>query len=228
MILDIKGLTKTYKMGTIQVKALAGINLQVRQGDFIAIMGRSGSGKSTLLNMIGCLDQPTQGQILLDGEDITNTKKSRLPRIRREKIGFVFQQHNLLPTMSALENVMLPLKYTGTSKSRARQMAVAALEKVGLGDRINHKPTELSGGQQQRVAIARALINNPAVILADEPTGAVDTHTAKDIISLMRELNQKNKQTFIIVTHDPLVADATDRVIRMSDGEIIEQAVSAC
>lgn len=222
MILDIKGLTKVYKMGKIEVNALAGIDLQVNKGDFIAIMGRSGSGKSTLLNMIGCLDQPTSGAISIDGENVTLLRKNKQPRIRREKIGFVFQQHNLIPTLTALENVMLPLKYTKISKANARQLAKEALEKVGLGDRLQHKPTELSGGQQQRVAIARALINNPAIILADEPTGAVDTHTAKDIIGLMRDLNQKNNQTFIIVTHDSLVAEATDKVIRMTDGKIID------
>jgi len=221
MILDIKGLTRTYKMGQVEVNALAGVDLQINKGDFIAIMGRSGSGKSTLLNMIGCLDQPTSGSIIIDGQEVSSLKKNSLPRLRREKIGFVFQQHNLLPTLTALENVMLPLKYTRVPKAKARQMAAEALEKVGLGDRMDHKPTEMSGGQQQRVAIARALINNPAIILADEPTGAVDTQTAKDIIGLMRELNQKNKQTFIIVTHDSLVADATDKVIKMTDGKIV-------
>lgn len=227
MILEIKGLSKVYKMGSVEVKALDGVDLQVETGDFIAIMGRSGSGKSTLLNMIGCLDQPTAGSINIDGQEITLVKKSNLPRIRREKIGFVFQQHNLLPTLTALENVMLPLKYTGATKAKAKQMALEALTKVGLADRTHHKPTEMSGGQQQRVAIARALINNPAIILADEPTGAVDTQTAKDIIGLMRQLNQKNQQTFIIVTHDSLVAEATDKVIKMTDGKIIKEVFNA-
>lgn len=221
MRIYVENLKKTYKMGNIEVRALDGVNLVVEDHSFLTITGRSGSGKTTLLNMIGCLDQPNEGRIIIDDENVTNLKRSRLPYIRREKIGFVFQNYNLLPALTALENVMLPLRYNKALRNKAKIMAADMLEKVGLGDRTNHLPTELSGGEQQRVAIARALINSPSVVLADEPTGSVDTQTAREIISLMRELHLKNKQTFIIVSHDPIIAEASDIIVNMVDGRII-------
>ncbi len=221
MKIYIENLKKIYKMGNIKVKALNGVNLTVEDRSFLTIMGRSGSGKSTLLNMIGCLDQPDEGQIIFGDENITNLKKSELPYIRREKIGFIFQNYNLLPTLTALENVILPLRYKKSLKQKAKTMAADMLEKVGLKDRINHLPRELSGGEQQRVAIARALINNPAVVLADEPTGSVDTQTAREIVNLMRELHLKNQQTFIIVSHDPIIGEASDLIVNMGDGRIL-------
>jgi len=202
------------------IRALDGVNLRVRRGEFLSVMGRSGSGKSTLLNVISCLDRPTSGTILLDGVDVTRVSKSQLPRIRREKIGFIFQQFNLIPTLTAIENVMLPMEYAGLDERNRREKAMAALSAVDLADRMGHRPSELSGGQQQRVAIARALAPEPAVILADEPTGALDTHIAHAIIQLMRRFNHERGQTFIVVTHDPLVADQTDRVIRLVDGRV--------
>jgi len=219
-ILQLIDVRRSYRMGGEDVHALDGVSLTVTRGEFMAIMGRSGSGKSTLLNVVGCLDRPTSGTILLDGEDVTRVPKSRLPRIRRAKIGFVFQQFNLIPTLTAYENVMLPLEYGGLPERERRNRVLAALDAVGLSDRTQHRPTELSGGQQQRVAIARALAPDPAIILADEPTGALDTQIAATILALMRRFNQERGQTFIVVTHDPLVAEKTDRVIRLSDGRI--------
>ncbi|MCD6554058.1 MAG: ABC transporter ATP-binding protein [Anaerolineae bacterium] len=222
-IVESRNLTKIYKMGAAEVRALQGIDLVVERGEFLSVMGRSGSGKSTLLNLLGCLDRPTEGIIYLDGLEVTSLPKRRLPRIRREKVGFVFQQFNLLPSLTALENVMLPLRYSGVGKREGRRRAQALLEEVGLGDRMTHRPTEMSGGEQQRVAAARALINNPAIVLADEPTGELDTHTAGEIIGLLHELNERDGQTFIIVTHDPLVAESTDRTIYLQDGMIVRE-----
>ncbi len=222
-IVETKNLTKIYKMGAAMVHALQGVDLVVERGEFISVMGRSGSGKSTLLNLLGCLDRPTEGVIHLDGLEVTRLPKRRLPRIRREKVGFVFQQFNLLSSLTALENVMLPLRYTDVSRREGRRRAHALLEEVGLGDRVTHRPTEMSGGEQQRVAVARALINNPAIVLADEPTGELDTHTAGEIIGLLHELNQREGQTFIVVTHDPLVAESTDRTIYLQDGMIVDE-----
>jgi len=222
-IVESRNLTKIYKMGAAEVRALQGIDLVVERGEFLSVMGRSGSGKSTLLNLLGCLDRPTEGIIYLDGLEVTSLPKRRLPRIRREKVGFVFQQFNLLPSLTALENVMLPLRYSGVGKREGRRRAQALLEEVGLGDRMTHRPTEMSGGEQQRVAVARALINNPAIVLADEPTGELDTHTAGEIIGLLHELNERDGQTFIIVTHDPLVAESTDRTIYLQDGMIVRK-----
>ena len=222
-IVESRNLTKIYKMGAAEVRALQGIDLVVERGEFLSVMGRSGSGKSTLLNLLGCLDRPTEGIIYLDGLEVTSLPKRRLPRIRREKVGFVFQQFNLLPSLTALENVMLPLRYSGVSKREGRRRAQALLEEVGLGDRMTHRPTEMSGGEQQRVAVARALINNPAIVLADEPTGELDTHTAGEIIGLLHELNERDGQTFVIVTHDPLVAESTDRTIYLQDGMIVRE-----
>ena len=222
-IVETKNLTKLYKMGAAQVHALQGVDLVVERGEFISVMGRSGSGKSTLLNLLGCLDRPTEGVIHLDGLEVTRLPKRRLPRIRREKVGFVFQQFNLLPSLTAVENVMLPLRYSGVSGREGRRRAQALLEEVGLGDRITHRPTEMSGGEQQRVAVARALINHPAIVLADEPTGELDTHTAAEIIGLLHELNEREGQTFIIVTHDPLVAESTDRTIYLQDGMVVNE-----
>lgn len=225
VILQLIDVVRTYHLAGEVVHALDGVSLVVRRGEFLSIMGRSGSGKSTLLNVIGCLDRPTSGTIILDGEDVTRLPASRLPRIRREKLGFIFQHFNLIPTLTALENVMLPMEYAGVPEHQRRERAVAALDAVELVDRLNHQPSQLSGGQQQRVAIARALAAAPAVVLADEPTGALDSHSAELIIGLMRDLNRAHGLTFIIVTHDPLVSAQTDRVIRLSDGRVASDEV---
>jgi putative ABC transport system ATP-binding protein len=220
VILQLTDVTRIYQLGGEEVRALDGVSLSVWRGEFLAIMGRSGSGKSTLLNVIGCLDRPTSGTIILDGVDVTRVPKGQLPRIRRQKIGFVFQLFNLIPTLTALENVMLPMEYAGLPERDRRERALAALDAVGLADRLGHRPSQLSGGQAQRVAIARALAPQPAIILADEPTGALDTHIARSVIQMMRQFNRDRKQTFILVTHDPLVAEQTDRTIRLSDGRV--------
>ena len=192
----------------------------------MSVMGPSGSGKSTLLNLIGCLDRPTEGTVVLDGVDVTQVERSRLPAIRREKVGFVFQQFNLLGHLTALENVMLPLRYADVSRREAREQAQELLEHVGLGDRMTHRPLEMSGGEQQRVAVARALVNRPAIVLADEPTGEVDTTTADELMALLRALNQEG-QTFIIVTHDPSVAAQTDRTVYLQDGRVVREELRA-
>lgn len=217
-ILETKNLTRHYKQADSVIHALDGVDLKVRKGEFISIMGRSGSGKSTLLNMLGTLDRPTSGEVHIGGTEVGRIPGYKLPGIRRGKIGFVFQQYNLIPTLTALENVELPLKYAGI-KGR-RELASEALKEVGLERRLNHKPSELSGGEQQRVAIARAIVAKPAIVLADEPTGEVDSHTATQIIDLMKKLNRVLGITFIIVTHDPLVAEHTERTILLSDGKI--------
>jgi putative ABC transport system ATP-binding protein len=209
-------------MGTTEVRALRGLNLAVEAGEFVSVMGPSGSGKSTLLNMFGCLDRPTEGTVVLDGVDVSQVPRSRLPAIRREKVGFVFQQFNLLSHLTALENVMLPLRYTDVSQREARERATQLLEHVGLGERVTHRPLEMSGGEQQRVAVARALVNHPAIVLADEPTGELDSVTAGEIMGLLRTLNQEG-QTFIIVTHAPGVAALTDRTIYLRDGQVARE-----
>ena len=221
-IVEAQGLVKIYPMGTTEVRALRGLDMTIEVGEFMSVMGPSGSGKSTLLNLIGCLDSPTEGTVVLDGVNVTQVERSRLPAIRREKVGFVFQQFNLLSHLTALENVMLPLRYTDVSRREARARAAQLLEHVGLGDRMTHRPLEMSGGEQQRVAVARALVNRPAIVLADEPTGEVDTTTADELMALLRALNQEG-QTFIIVTHDPSVAAQTDRTVYLRDGKVTRE-----
>ncbi|VVB87033.1 putative ABC transporter ATP-binding protein [uncultured archaeon] len=218
-ILRIMNLRKTYMQGKIPVRALDGVSFDVKKGEFLSIVGPSGSGKSTLLSMIGLLDKPTEGSVFIDGVEISRAKESEAPKVRREKIGFVFQHFNLLSTLSAMENVDIAMRFTGVPKNKRRERAFELLTRVGLGDRVNHKPSELSGGQQQRVSIARALANNPAIILADEPTGAVDTKTREVIVELLRGLSERG-QTIIVVTHDMDVAQRTDRIITMRDGMI--------
>jgi len=218
-ILHIRNLTKMYMQGKIPVNALNDVSFDVKKGEFISIVGPSGSGKSTLLSMIGLLDRPTSGSVFIDGIEITRAKESDAPRIRREKIGFVFQHFNLLPTLTALENVDLAMRFTGVSKNQRKERAFLLLTQMGLDDRVKHRPSELSGGQQQRVSIARAMANNPAIILADEPTGAVDTKTREVIVELLKGLSEKG-QTIIVVTHDMDVARRTDRIITMRDGKI--------
>ena len=222
-MISIEGITKTFHLGELDVPVLKGINLSVKEGEYVAIMGASGSGKSTLMNIIGCLDRPTSGKYILDGRDLTTLDDDELADIRNQYIGFVFQQFNLLPRLTALENVMLPMIYADVSRSERLDSATEALEKMGLSDRLNNRPSQLSGGQQQRVAIARALVNNPALILADEPTGALDTTTSHEIMNLLTELNQ-NGTTIAIVTHDASVAAQTKRIINMQDGVILEAA----
>jgi putative ABC transport system ATP-binding protein len=217
-MINLRGITKTYQMGDIEVHALNGVDLDIADGEFVAIMGPSGSGKSTLMNIIGCLDVPTSGSYQLDGIEVSGMSDDELTRIRNRKLGFVFQQFNLLPRLSALEQVEVPLTYARIPNRRA--LARAALERVGLGERLHHKPTELSGGQQQRVAIARALVTQPSLILADEPTGALDTKSTAEIIELFEELNQQGI-TVVFVTHEPDVASHTKRQVHIRDGQVV-------
>jgi len=217
-MIEIENVTKTYRMGKVDVNALQGVNLSIDKGEMVAIIGASGSGKSTLMNIIGCLDIPTSGKYLLDGVDINQLNDNQLAELRNKKFGFVFQEYNLLSRISALSNVELPMIYGNGYQRRTR--AMEALERVGLGARANHKPTELSGGEQQRVAIARALVNNPSLVLADEPTGNLDTKVTEEIIALFRQLN-KEGITVILVTHEMDVAEQTKRIIRLMDGQIV-------
>jgi putative ABC transport system ATP-binding protein len=216
-LIKIEEVTKTYQMGDVQVHALCGLSLQIGAGEFVAIMGPSGSGKSTLMNIIGCLDQPTAGSYKLDDLEVASMNDEQLAGVRNRKIGFVFQTFNLLSRTSALANVELPLVYAGRKDRRER--AAAALERVGLGDRLHHRPNELSGGQQQRVAIARALINEPAIILADEPTGNLDSKSGAEIMDIFRQLHAQG-MTIVMVTHDPDVGQQCKRVVRIRDGQI--------
>ncbi len=223
-IIETKNLTKTYQMGDVAVQALRGIDLSVAPGEFVAIMGASGSGKSTLMNLLGCLDQPSSGEYWLDGINVNQLSKNEYADIRNQKIGFVFQGFNLLSRTSALENVELPLFYDRTRRvSNPKQAAIEALERVGLGDRIDHEPSQLSGGQQQRVAIARALVTQPALILADEPTGNLDTKTSYDIMALFQELNEQGI-TIILVTHEKDISEYAKRIVTMRDGLILDDS----
>jgi putative ABC transport system ATP-binding protein len=220
-MISLKDITKTYHLGTIDVPVLKRVNLSIEEGEYVAIMGASGSGKSTLMNIIGCLDRPTSGQYFLAGQDLTTLDDDELADIRNQYIGFVFQQFNLLPKLTSLSNVMLPMIYADVDKSQRIEQATAALVQVGLSDRLQNSPNQLSGGQQQRVAIARALVNHPALVLADEPTGALDSTTSKEIMDLLTKLNQQGT-TIVVVTHDASVAARTKRTIRMVDGVIVE------
>lgn len=224
LVVNAKNLRKVYTMGEVEVHALRGLNIEIKRGEVIAIMGPSGSGKSTLMNTLGCLDRPTSGEYWLDGEEIAHLSDDQLASIRNQKVGFVFQSFNLLPRATALANVELPLRYGGnyTPKER-REKAIFSLEAVGLGDRIKHRPNELSGGQQQRVAIARALINDPSIIMADEPTGNLDTKSGDEIMDVLLDLNKSKGTTLIIVTHDPEVAAHTDRIVMIRDGVVTEE-----
>ena len=220
-MIEVKDLTKTYRLGSVEVPALRGVSFRIERGEVVAIMGQSGSGKSTLMNILGCLDLPTSGEYFLDDKNIAGKDEDELAKIRNQKIGFVFQMFNLLPRMTVRRNVEMPLMYNGGNPGKeVRQRAEAILNAVGLGERLNHRPTELSGGEQQRVAIVRAMINEPDLILADEPTGNLDSHTGAEIIQLLLGLNQERGLTLVIVTHDPTIAAHTQRVIRLRDGQI--------
>jgi putative ABC transport system ATP-binding protein len=225
-MIHIENLTKVFSMGENEVRALDGVTFDIADGESVAIMGPSGSGKSTLMSIIGCLDVPTSGQYLLDGEEVENLSDAKLADIRGRKIGFVFQQFNLLNRTSALENVELPLSYVGISQKEIRERAEHALEIVGLKERMKHHPGELSGGQQQRVAIARAIVNQPSILIADEPTGALDSKSGAEYMQMFQDLHQKNGQAVIMVTHDAFVARHTNRIMRISDGKISSDLIN--
>ena len=221
-VIEARDLTKVYVMGEVEVQALRGVSFTIERGEVIAIMGPSGSGKSTLMNTLGCLDRPTAGEYMLDGESVATLNDDQLADIRNRKVGFVFQSFNLLSRQTAITNVELPLRYSGNQEGR-RERAIEALKAVGLEDRMTHRPYELSGGQQQRVAIARAIVNQPAIIMADEPTGNLDSKVGREIMSLLMNLNKDSGTTLIIVTHDPTSAEQTQRIIRLRDG-LLESA----
>jgi len=220
-LISLKGITKIYATGDIQVAALRGVDLQVDEGEFVAITGPSGSGKSTMMNILGCLDRPTAGEYFLDGADVARATGNELAIIRNQKIGFVFQGFNLLPRTTALENVELPMLYAGVPAKERRDRAIHSLESVGLGDRVHHRPKELSGGQQQRVAIARALVTQPAIILADEPTGNLDTRSSIEVMAIFQKVHQEGN-TILIITHEPEIVQYTRRVIYFRDGSVKE------
>ena len=220
--IGVHEVSKVFELGQIRVHALRGVSLRIDTGDFVAIMGSSGSGKSTLMNILGCLDAPTSGRYLIDGVDVRHRDEDDLADLRNRKIGFVFQSFNLVPRTTAIANVELPLAYAGLSRSERRSRAEAALSSIGMSDRLQHMPSELSGGQQQRVAVARAIVTNPSLILADEPTGNLDSHSTEDVLDVFAELNQEGR-TVVLITHEPDVAARCKRVIHLSDGEIVEE-----
>ena len=222
-VIDVRNLTKVYRMGEVEVRALRGVSMQVMPGEMVAIMGPSGSGKSTLMNMLGCLDTPTSGEYYLEGAAVSDLNDRGLTSIRRHKVGFVFQTYNLLPRTSALVNVEIPLIYGGVPRRQRRQRAIEALEMVGLGDRLHHQPNELSGGEQQRVAVARSLASEPAIVLADEPTGNLDTRSGNEVLTVFQKLNRERGITVILVTHDPEIGRHAERIIWIRDG-LVERA----
>jgi putative ABC transport system ATP-binding protein len=213
-----EALTKVYDMGDVKVHALRGVDLEIEKGEFVAVMGPSGSGKSTLLHMLGGLDKPTSGKVYIDGAEISDMREDELTRLRAEKIGFVFQFHNLVPTLTAMENVELPMVFKGTRAEKRVERAKELLRMVGLGDRLDHKPSQLSGGQQQRVAVARALANNPSIILGDEPTGELDSRSGAEVLELLKRMNKEEDLTLVVVTHDSEVANHADRILQVRDG----------
>jgi len=221
LAIQVRDVTKTYQLGQIRVRALRQVSLQIERGDFVAIMGSSGSGKSTLMNILGCLDIPTSGSYLIDGVDVSSLGEDDLSDLRSRKIGFVFQSFNLVSRTSAIANVELPLAYAGIDRARRRQRAEDALGAVGMANRLHHQSSELSGGQQQRVAVARAIVTNPTLILADEPTGNLDSHSTEDVLRIFARLNEEGR-TVVLITHEPDVAEQAKRVIRLSDGEVVE------
>ena len=219
-LIEFEEVCKYYQMGDTTVKAADHISFQIRKGEFVAIVGQSGSGKSTCMNIIGCLDVPTSGTYLLDGRDVGQMDKDQLAAVRNEMLGFIFQQYNLLPRLNLMENVEVPLIYANISRAERHRMAQEVLEKVGLGDKLKNLPNQLSGGQQQRVSIARALVRNPAVILADEPTGALDSHTGREVIGMLQQLHREG-HTVVLITHDNSIAVQADRIIRLEDGRVV-------
>jgi putative ABC transport system ATP-binding protein len=221
-VIEVKDVRKTYQMGLVEVHALAGISFNISRGEVVAIMGPSGAGKSTVMNILGCLDRPSSGEYILDGEQVATLNDDQLADIRNRKVGFVFQSFMLLPRQSALANVELPMRYAGVEGKERRERARQSLEAVGLGDRMHHRPTELSGGQQQRVAVARALVNDPAIIMADEPTGNLDSKSGKEIMELLQNLNRERGTTVILITHDPKISEQAQRIIQLKDGLLVE------
>jgi len=223
IVVKAEGLEKIYYMGKVPVPALRGVNLAFKRGEFVVVMGPSGSGKTTLLNLIGALDKPTKGKVYVDGEDLTTLDEGKLTKIRRNKIGFVFQFYNLIPVLTAFENVELPMLISGKNKEDRQRRAFQLIETMGLSDRSEHRPDELSGGEQQRVAIARSLANEPAIILADEPTGDLDTKTGQEVILALHNAAKKENVTVVVVTHDPVVTEKADRILEMRDGKIVNE-----
>ena len=226
-IVELHEVWKTYQMGTVDVHALRGADLAVEEGELVSIMGPSGSGKSTLLNLVGCLDRPTSGKYILNARDVSDLSDAELSEVRSGQIGFIFQSYNLIPQLNVIENIEIPLFYQGLSEAASYERAVELGERVGLGDRLQHHPPELSGGQRQRVGVARALANNPAIVLADEPTGNLDTETGEEILNLLLSLNRDYDTTLLLVTHDPDVADTAHRTVHMVDGKLTDSRVAA-